>query len=73
MATWIQRKEEEKYFSQLDQMLVQRLQKGNSTSTRVGGQWQKDDRSEAKTLNEISVEINEELDRLESLIEDQKS
>ena len=73
MATWIQRKEEEKYFNQLDQMLVQRLQKGDSTETRLGGRWQKDEYSEEKTLNEISIEINEELDRLESLLNEQQT
>lgn len=73
MATWIQRKEEETYFNQLDQMLVQRLQKGDSTETRLGGRWQKEERSEDKTLNEISIEINEELDRLESLLNEQQT
>ena len=73
MATWIQRKEEEKYFTQLDQMLVQRLQNGETALTRPSVRRQMIEHSESKTLNEISIEINEELDRLENLINETES
>jgi hypothetical protein len=72
MATWIQRKEEEQYFSQLDQMLVQRLRDREAAKARrkLG---KASDHMDLKSLNELSLEINEELDRLESLINDEQS
>jgi hypothetical protein len=70
MNAWVNRKEEESYLGQLEQMVVQRLQNSSSETAlparRAG-------KPEHVRLNKLSIEMNEELNRLESLIaEEQK-
>jgi hypothetical protein len=63
MKTWQERRAEDSYLSQLDQMLVQRLRQSEPILSRF-----KRPQKQVKTPNQISIEINEELDRLESLV-----
>jgi len=70
MNAWVNRKEEESYLGQLEQLVVQRLQNSSDepslTSKRVR-------KREEVRLNKLSIEMNEELNRLEALIaEEQK-
>ncbi len=70
MESWVHRKEEESYLGQLEQLLVQRLQcgldqKSSATKRSANG--------EPVGLNKLSKEMNEELDRLESLISQEQS
>ena len=70
MDTWVNRKEEESYLGQLEQMVVQRLQ--NSSDERTLPSKQVRNREQVR-LNKLSIEMNEELNRLEALIaEEQK-
>ena len=71
MDNWIQRRVEESYFGQLERMLVRRLQnrhsepgppKSNVAEKCVNG-----------SLNKLSIEMSEELDRLENLIAVERS
>ena len=62
----IQRKEEESYLGRLERMLVQRLQKQPEEGyapTRIQSKKNVDSQ-----LNQLSLEMNEELDRLENMI-----
>lgn len=70
MGSWVHRKEEESYLGQLEQLLVQRLQcvvdqKKPASSCSV--------KRESVGLNKLSIEMNEELDRLESLISQEQA
>lgn len=65
MKTWQQRNAEENYLGKLDQILVNRLRHCEPIQSRFNRA-----SNQAKTPNQISVEINEELNRLESLIQD---
>ena len=70
MESWVNRKEEESYLGQLEQMLVQRLQFGldqKSPTTKRSAT------GEPVGLNKFSIEMNEELDRLESLISQEQA
>jgi hypothetical protein len=64
LSTWHQRKQEESYLGQLEQLLVQRIRVDDDpqplTSDLVRGE----------DLSEFSREINEELGRIESLVKD---
>jgi len=65
MDNWIQRKEEESYLGQLEEMVVQRLRCHSSENLdRLGHARQ----LSCRKLNRLSVELNEELERLENLI-----
>jgi hypothetical protein len=66
IKNWQERKAEQNYLTQLDEMLVQRLRTLQPTDRNSGGAIRLS--SAVKTPNQISIEINEELDRLESLI-----
>jgi hypothetical protein len=69
MNAWVNRKEEESYLGQLEQLVVQRLQNSSDeptlSSTRVR-------KREQVRLNKLSIEMNEELNRLEALIEEEQ-
>ncbi len=70
MDSWVHRKEEESYLGQLEQLLVQRLQCGTDQKKTVRKRSRK---SDPVVLNRLSLEMNEELDRLESLISQEQS
>lgn len=67
MDTWVNRKEEDSYLSQLEQMLVKRLQNSDDRQSRI-----EPEKSSPSHLNKLSIEMNEELDRLENLINDEQ-
>lgn len=67
MTSWLQRKQEESYFSQLDQILVQRLH-GRNDHGLSHSMHREPKRQDVKNRNKVSMEISDELDRLESLI-----
>ena len=70
MNAWVNRKEEESYLGQLEQLVVQRLQNSSSETVPPARRSRK---PEQVRLNKLSIEMNEELNRLESLIaEEQK-
>lgn len=67
MRPWQERCEEENYLGHLEQVVVQRLRcEENSELPKVDRRRQR----QAENLNRFSVEINEELDRLERLLAD---
>ena len=66
MDSWVSRKAEDSYLGQLEQLLVKRLQNREDRQSRVAM-----DNSSASRLNKLSIEMNEELDRLESMINDE--
>jgi len=63
MDSWVSRKEEDSYLGQLEQLLVKRLQSQADRQSRNAME-----NSPASRLNKLSIEMNEELDRLESMI-----
>ena len=63
IKTWQQRNAEDNYLGQLDQILVNRLRHSEPIQSRFNRP-----SKQTKTPNQISIEINEELNRLESLI-----
>jgi hypothetical protein len=63
IKTWQQRNAEDNYLGQLDQILVNRLRHSEPIQSRFHRP-----SKQTKTPNQISIEINEELNRLESLI-----
>ena len=67
MDTWVNRKEEDSYLGQLEQMLVKRLQNSDDRQSRI-----ETEKSSSSHLNKLSIEMNEELDRLENLINDEQ-
>ena len=67
MDSWVSRKEEDSYLGQLEQLLVKRLQNREERQSRATM-----DNSSASRLNKLSLEMNEELDRLESMISDEQ-
>ncbi len=70
MNAWVNRKEEESYLGQLEQLVVQRLQNSSSETDPPARRAR---RREQVRLNKLSIEMNEELNRLELLIaEEQK-
>ncbi len=70
MNAWVNRKEEESYLGQLEQLVVQRLQNSSSETFPPVRRARK---REQVRLNKLSIEMNEELNRLEALItEEQK-
>ena len=67
----LQRKVEDSYLGQLERMLVKRLQEQPEEGfepTRIQSR-----KSIDSSLNQLSVEMNEELDRLENLILEEQS
>ncbi|MCU0716578.1 MAG: hypothetical protein MUD03_10675 [Pirellula sp.] len=66
MASWLERTQEESYLSQLDSMLITRLKRRGDDVDAVT--LRKQSAEAPRTLSGISKEINEELDRLESLL-----
>jgi len=69
MNAWVNRKEEESYLGQLELLVVQRLQ--NSSDERSLPSKRVRKREEVR-LNKLSIEMNEELNRLEALIADEQ-
>jgi hypothetical protein len=70
MNAWVNRKEEESYLGHLEQLVVQRLQNSSDEPTLTAEPVRK---REQLRLNKLSIEMNEELNRLEALIaEEQK-
>jgi len=67
MDSWVSRKEEDSYLGQLEQLLVKRLQNREDRQSRNAME-----NSSASRLNKLSIEMNEELDRLESMISDEQ-
>lgn len=66
MASWLERTQEESYLSQLDSMLIARLKRGADDVDAVSLRRQFPEAP--RKLSVISQEINEELDRLETLL-----
>lgn len=69
MNAWVNRKEEESYLGQLEQLVVQRLQNSSNEPTPRDARARK---REQVRLNKLSIEMNEELNRLETLIADEQ-
>lgn len=67
MDSWVSRKEEDSYLGQLEQLLVKRLQSQADRQSRNAME-----NSPASRLNKLSIEMNEELDRLETMISDEQ-
>ncbi len=67
MDTWVNRKEEDCYLGQLEQMLVKRLQNSEHRQTHIH-----QEKSSQSRLSKLSIEMNEELDRLESMINEEQ-
>lgn len=65
MENWIQRKEEESYLGMLEEIVVQRLLCHSSESVSLSSHSKQ---NKTCNLNRLSVELNEELERLEALI-----
>ncbi|XZE34710.1 hypothetical protein SH501x_000181 [Pirellulaceae bacterium SH501] len=66
MASWLERTQEESYLSQLDSMLITRLKRASDDIDAISLRRRTEDKP--RSLSGISKEINEELDRLESLL-----
>lgn len=62
LSAWLQKKQEENYLGQLEQMLVQRIRVPDE-SVRL-----RTDLLPTESLSELSREINEELERIEALV-----
>ena len=69
MNAWVNRKEEESYLGQLEQLVVQRLQNSSNEPAPRDARARK---REQVRLNKLSIEMNEELNRLETLIADEQ-
>ena len=67
MDSWVSRKQEDSYLGQLEQLLVKRLQNREDRQSRNAME-----NSSASRLNKLSIEMNEELDRLETMISDEQ-
>ncbi len=64
ISTWQLKREAESYVGQLEQMLVKRIRIGNDAVPRPAEQ------AAAEDLSDFSREINEELERIESLVKE---
>lgn len=65
LITWQQRKQQESYLGQLEQILVGRLRQSSDTRTLTAVETL----MRGEDLSEFSRDINEELGRLEQLVE----
>jgi len=70
MATWVQKKLEETYLKELDQIVLKRLK--NNENEKENAVEASPSKPLSKTLSVLSREINEELDRLEGMLHDQE-
>lgn len=72
VSTWFQRKQEQSYLEQLEQIVVQRLRVADDNTRTVASRpaqiQARDSEFEPTPLSPLSREINEELDRLEQLV-----
>lgn len=68
MRSWLQREQEESYLKTLEERLLQRLRNSDEPDFGVGG-----GAPELVSLSQFSVEINEELDRLEMMLAEELS
>lgn len=68
IKTWQQRNAEENYLGQLDNILVNRLRHSEPTLSRFNRSSE-----QVKTPNQVSIEITEELNRLEILIRESEN
>jgi hypothetical protein len=66
MATWLERTQEESYLNQLDRMLITRLKRNTDDVDAIS--LRRNAPEAPRSLSGLSKEINEELDRLESLL-----
>jgi uncharacterized protein YicC (UPF0701 family) len=66
--SWLQREQEESYLKALEELLLQRLRNSNEPDPDNDGV-----SSEVVPLSQFSVEINEELDRLETMLAEELS
>ena len=64
ISTWQLKKEAESYVGQLEQMLVKRIRISDDPVLRPAEQ------AAAEDLSDFSREINEELERIESLVKE---
>lgn len=64
ISTWQLKKEAESYVGQLEQMLVKRIRTSDDPDLRPA------ERAAAEDLSDFSREINEELERIESLVKE---
>lgn len=70
MATWVQKQQEETYLKELDQIVLKRL-KNNEEETEKAFE-SSPSRPYSKNLSILSLEINEELDRLERMLQERE-
>jgi hypothetical protein len=68
MMSWQQREQEESYLRTLEELLLQRLRNSDEPSPEVYGR-----STEVVSLSQLSIEINEELDRLETMLAEELS
>ena len=68
MMSWQQREQEESYLRTLEELLLQRLRNSDEPAPDVDGR-----ATEVVSLSQFSIEINEELDRLESMLAEELS
>ncbi len=68
MMSWQQREQEESYLRTLEDLLLQRLRNSDEPAPAVDGRT-----TEVVSLSQFSIEINEELDRLESMLAEELS
>ncbi|MCE3014356.1 MAG: hypothetical protein ACK56W_15785 [Pirellula sp.] len=68
MISWQQREQEESYLRTLEELLLRRLRNSDEPVPAVDGR-----ATEGVSLSRFSIEINEELDRLESILAEELS
>jgi hypothetical protein len=68
MMSWLQREQEESYLKTLEELLLQRLRNSDEPNDET------DERiPEVVSLSQFSIEINEELERLETMLAEELS
>jgi hypothetical protein len=68
MMSWQQREQEESYLRALEELLLQRLRNSDEPTPEVYVRT-----TEVVSLSQLSIEINEELERLETMIAEELS
>ena len=68
MMSWQQREQEESYLRALEELLLQRLRNSDELTPEVYVRT-----TEVVSLSQLSIEINEELERLETMIAEELS
>jgi len=68
MMSWQRREQEESYLRTLEELLLQRLRNSDEPAPEVYVRT-----TEVVSLSQLSIEINEELERLETMIAEELS